>query len=101
MFGVNPYIDSIKSLCKDNHVKELFLFGSALNESFTSSSDIDLLVVGAHKIIELQGRLTKPQRAIDREINTVSMGQAEFARKNRNQDPFIRGILKKKHIRII
>ena len=44
MFGVNPYIDSIKSLCKDNHVKELFLFGSALNESFTSSSDIDLLV---------------------------------------------------------
>jgi predicted nucleotidyltransferase len=44
MFGVTPYIDSIKSLCKDNHVKELFIFGSALNESFTPSSDIDLLV---------------------------------------------------------
>ena len=44
MFGVAPYLDSIKLLCKNNQVKELFIFGSALNDSFSSTSDVDLLV---------------------------------------------------------
>ncbi len=82
-------------------VQQAFIYGSYAGDAMAAHSDIDLLVVGAHKIVELQSRLTKLQRAIDRGINTVSMGQAEFARKNRNQDQFIRGILKKKHIRII
>lgn len=44
MFSFTPYIDNIKSLCRDNNVKELFIFGSALKDSFTPNSDIDLLV---------------------------------------------------------
>jgi predicted nucleotidyltransferase len=44
MIELIPYIDRIKSLCLDTNVEELYLFGSALTDKFSSSSDIDLLV---------------------------------------------------------
>jgi predicted nucleotidyltransferase len=34
----------LTDFCKQNHVQELALFGSALSERFTESSDIDFLV---------------------------------------------------------
>jgi len=36
--------DLISYLCDNHKVKELFLFGSVLSESFNNSSDIDMLV---------------------------------------------------------
>ena len=44
MLELVPYIEKIKSLCVDNDVQELYLFGSALTDKFSTSSDIDLLV---------------------------------------------------------
>jgi predicted nucleotidyltransferase len=37
-------IDKIKALCDQFHVRSLFAFGSVTNNSFKSSSDIDLVV---------------------------------------------------------
>jgi len=37
-------IESIAQLCAKHNVVRLFLFGSALKESFSNESDIDLLV---------------------------------------------------------
>lgn len=37
-------INSIIHLCKVHKVKELYMFGSAINDQFNSSSDIDFLV---------------------------------------------------------
>jgi hypothetical protein len=34
----------LKNLCVDYHVDKMYLFGSALNSSFTAQSDIDFLV---------------------------------------------------------
>ena len=34
----------LTEICKAHHVKELFAFGSVCTDSFTDSSDIDLLV---------------------------------------------------------
>lgn len=36
--------DILTDFCKQNHVQELALFGSALSQRFTESSDIDFLV---------------------------------------------------------
>ena len=36
--------DHISYLCDNHKVRELFLFGSVLSESFNNSSDIDMLV---------------------------------------------------------
>jgi predicted nucleotidyltransferase len=35
---------AISSLCENHMVKELYLFGSVLSDSFNNSSDIDLIV---------------------------------------------------------
>lgn len=37
-------IDKIKDLCSKHKVARLFVFGSVLNDRFTKTSDIDLLV---------------------------------------------------------
>ena len=44
MIAVLPHIEEIKTICIDNNVKELYLFGSALTDKFTINSDIDFLV---------------------------------------------------------
>jgi hypothetical protein len=41
---VDLHIDRIKALCVKHKVNKLFVFGSVLKESFTSESDIDLVV---------------------------------------------------------
>jgi predicted nucleotidyltransferase len=38
------YIGQIKILCQKNKVKNLYVFGSVLTDSFTDNSDIDLIV---------------------------------------------------------
>lgn len=37
-------LNILSGICKEHHVKQLFAFGSVYSESFTNSSDIDLLV---------------------------------------------------------
>ncbi len=38
------YIEQINKLCEDNKVRQLFAFGSVIDERFTEGSDIDLVV---------------------------------------------------------
>ena len=44
MQSISQYLIQINELCRQNKVKELYAFGSALTASFNSNSDIDLLV---------------------------------------------------------
>ena len=41
---LDNYIDQIRTLCDQNKVKRLFVFGSVLTDRFNESSDVDLLV---------------------------------------------------------
>ena len=41
---IEKNIDIIIALCKQHKVKELFIFGSILNQKFNDSSDVDFLV---------------------------------------------------------
>lgn len=63
----NSKIDTvtINTLCRKHRVRELSLFGSALSNRFTGSSDIDLLVefeadvkIGFLKLAQLQNELS-------------------------------------------
>ncbi len=44
MKPIQKHIKEIKKLCKDYHVAEMYVFGSVLNDNFSSKSDIDFLV---------------------------------------------------------
>ena len=39
-----PKLKQIQELCKSNHVRSLFAFGSVTREDFKESSDVDLVV---------------------------------------------------------
>lgn len=41
---LDNYIDQIRTLCTENKVRRLFVFGSVLTDQFNESSDVDLLV---------------------------------------------------------
>ncbi len=41
---LDSYKNSLISLCKQNKVKSLYVFGSVLTENFNDTSDIDLIV---------------------------------------------------------
>ena len=82
-------------------INEAYIYGSYANNKMDTHSDIDLLVVGSHKIILLQSRLNKLQKEIEREINIVNMDQREFKKRIQKKDAFILGVLKDKNIKII
>ncbi len=44
MLQVDKNIKQLKILCRKHNVAKLYLFGSATNEGFNESSDIDFLV---------------------------------------------------------
>ena len=41
---VEQNLSSVSELCKLHNVKHMYLFGSVLNEKFSTDSDVDLLV---------------------------------------------------------
>lgn len=92
----------LRSLLRDvDGIKEAYIYGSYAKNTMDSHSDIDVLVVGNVSAIDLQKQTHRLQRDIDREINVTAMDQLEFKRKTKSKDPFIGGILKQKHIKII
>ena len=88
-------------LKKIRGIKEVYIYGSYAADKMDMHSDIDLLVIGSHSIVELQRLINKLQREIDREINTLNMNTREFRKRIKNQDGFVLGILKNKNIKII
>jgi len=86
---------------KIDGIKELIIYGSYAKNKMDTHSDIDLLAVGSHSLIALQRILNKLQQELGREINVVNMDEAEFKKRIKKKDPFVSGILKERHLRII
>ena len=74
---------------KRGSIQLAFLFGSYAGGSESSTSDIDLMVVGEITGRELARLLAPVRKALGREVNTVSMTPAEFRAKARLGDSFV------------
>jgi len=91
----------LTDLLKDlKDIKTVYIYGSYAEDRLSVHSDIDLLVVGNHKIVSLQKKINSLQKEIDREINIVNMDESDFNKRKKTGDPFLMGILKNKHIEI-
>lgn len=77
------------------------LYGSYAEDRMGPHSDVDLLVVGDHSIVDLQRKLNVLQRETGREINAVHMGKGEFEKRRALGDPFVTGIFERKHIPVV
>lgn len=95
--GIEQHLREILTELQD--VKRAFIYGSFATNKMNISSDIDIMVIGDHDIVELQKAIGQLQKKYDREINVISMDAKEF--KSKRQDPFVAGVLNKKRIELI
>lgn len=82
-------------------VRKAYIYGSYAQNKMDAHSDIDILVVGSHDMIQLQRKLGKLQKELDREINSVNMDEREFNKRLKGRDDFILRIINGNHIRLI
>lgn len=80
-------------------IKRAFIYGSYVSDKMDASSDIDVFVIGNHKVIEVQKAISALQKRIDREINVINIGEKEFLSKK--DDPFLSDIIKKDKIELV
>ena len=82
-------------------IEKVYLFGSYAKDSMEAHSDIDLLVIGEHSVMDLQKEISKIQKEIGREINVVNMDMRDFKKRQKNNDSFISAVFKEKNIEVI
>lgn len=82
-------------------LEEAYLFGSYANDTMDSSSDIDILAIGSHPVLELQRGIAKLQKDVGREFNVTNLSRKEFEAKKKVGDPFISGVFKARTIRLV
>ncbi|MEI8349001.1 MAG: nucleotidyltransferase domain-containing protein [Candidatus Omnitrophota bacterium] len=80
---------------------EAYLFGSYASNKMNSSSDIDILAIGTHSVLELQRFIAKLQKDVGREFNVTNLNLKEFEAKKKCKNPFINSVFKTKTIRLI
>lgn len=94
--------DRLRKIIQSTYgVREGYIYGSYVLGRMGIYSDVDLLVIGDHNILELQRKLNQLQKEINREINIVNMSTREFKNRIKKRDTFIQEIFNKKHIRLI
>ena len=76
------------------------VFGSAAKNQLTSTSDIDLLIVGSPPLDELNQRLNRLEKTLGREINYSLYSPKEFFSENKKPG-FLKHILGQPTINII
>ena len=81
-------------------LKQAYLFGSYPSHKMDSSSDIDILAVGSHSVLELQRVIAKLQKNTGREFNVTNLSPKEFEAKKKGKDPFITNVFKTKVIKL-
>lgn len=81
-------------------IKKAYIFGSYASDKMDSSSDVDILAIGSHSVLDLQKKISKLQRELRREFNVVNMSEAEFNKK-KTSDQFIKNIFNNKVIELL
>ena len=82
-------------------VKSVYIFGSYAKNKIAPESDIDVLVVGDFKTIELQKALLDIQRLSGKEINSIELSEKDFEKRVKEKDPLLKDIFTGKNVKII
>lgn len=94
--GIEPVLKDVVAKFPD--IKKSIIFGSYAKDTMDQHSDIDVLVIGDHSVIELQKKIAGIQKQTNREINVISMASTEYSRKKKAKDQFIMNIESDKFI---
>lgn len=80
-------------------IQSAFIFGSYAKDAMRSNSDIDLiLVIEKEAEDKLLKTLEKIEKQIQREINPKFYSPREYARKKKEEEPFLKEVLAASHL---
>ena len=82
-------------------MKEAYVYGSYARGEMDPHSDIDVLAIGDHSVIETGRKVAKLQKELGREINVVNMSVSEYEGRIKKKDAFIMDVKKNRKIRLI
>jgi predicted nucleotidyltransferase len=99
-FGMSDIIKTALMPLSDRIVLA-FIFGSMANGKETSTSDIDLMIIGELSFFEVVKELYTVQKILSREINPKVYSVQEWQQLCIKNDGFIQDVLKKSVINIV
>jgi predicted nucleotidyltransferase len=82
----------------DDRIELAFIYGSIARSEEHSASDVDLMIVGTLKQIDLLPALRKLEASFGREVNATLFSPEEFHRRLATQDHFLHSVLNGKTI---
>lgn len=85
----------------DGHIEWAFIFGSVASGKETSTSDIDLLIIGDVNFSDAVTALYPLQEILGREINPKIYSKAEWRKLQTNKDAFAKEVLAKPRINVL
>jgi predicted nucleotidyltransferase len=91
--SVKPEYLLANVLAQIEGLESAYIFGSYVSGDFNKNSDIDLLLVGRHDLIDVRERLLPIQRSLGREINIVDYSPQEYREKLTKKDEFLARVL--------
>jgi predicted nucleotidyltransferase len=95
--GLVPALKSVLTRF-DDRIEQAFLYGSIARGEEHSASDVDLMIVGTLKRIDLLPVLRKLETRFRREVNVTLYSPEEFHRRLAAEDHFLHSVLKGKTI---
>ncbi len=97
-FGIEAELRS--ALGEVPGIRRAFLFGSYAEDRMDGSSDLDLIVIGDHRVLDLQRKIATVQKKLSREITLLRLSPAEYKNKRRRSD-FFKALEKRRRIDLL
>ncbi|MGH2637722.1 MAG: nucleotidyltransferase domain-containing protein [Rhabdochlamydiaceae bacterium] len=90
-----------KKVSELGSIKYCLIFGSIANGKETSESDIDLLVIGKIKTLDLAKPLRALENELGREINYVVWNEEQLGKRANSKSAFLSDIISKQVIMVV
>jgi predicted nucleotidyltransferase len=81
-------------------VHRAFLFGSYASDRMDEASDLDLVVIGEHRALDLHRKIASIQKELSREINLINLSSREYEKK-RKTEPFFKSLETKPKVELL
>jgi predicted nucleotidyltransferase len=89
------------ALSSIKNIKVAFIYGSFAAQREKSTSDIDLMIIGNPNTSQLNAKIAKLEKKLNREINPTVYSSAEYGTKKDAQNGFIMELLKNPKIIVL
>lgn len=97
LFKTVGFVDALRNALEplQDQIDVAFVYGSVATSSERSTSDIDLMVVGAAPMSQIAPLLRDVERKAGRAINPTVYGRDEFARRILGQNHYLKSVLRR------